>query len=103
MSNKAKDIDIKNCIYYFFSYIINIKKFDSNNVKIVEKSYKNFLSYYIGYVTIKDSKYVKFSSVNPLHLIFNKVNEGLMELKKINGNKYLMLVPINGRKEKIKK
>ena len=33
MSNKFKDIDIKNHTYYFFHDIINIKKFDSNNIK----------------------------------------------------------------------
>ena len=56
MSNRVKDIDIKNRTYYFFNDIINIKNFDPNNIKIDEKSYKNILIYYIGYVTIKDSK-----------------------------------------------
>ena len=46
-----------------------------------------------------DSKYVKIYSVNPLYFIFNKVN-GYFE--KINGNKYLTLVPTNESKEKIK-
>ena len=72
MSNKVKDI--KKRTYYFFNDIINIKKFDPNNIKIDEKSYKNILIYYIGYVTIKDLKYVKIYSVNHLYLIFNKVN-----------------------------
>ena len=54
MSNKVKDIDIKNRTYYFFNDIINIKNFDSNNIEIDEKSYKNILIYYIGYVMIKD-------------------------------------------------
>ena len=49
---------------------------------------------------IKDSKYIKINSVNPLYLIFSKVN-GYFE--EINGNKYLTLVPINENKEKIKK
>ena len=49
---------------------------------------------------IKDSKYVKIYRVNPLYLIFCKVN-GYFE--EINGNKYFMLVPTNGSKEKIKK
>ena len=48
MSNKIKDIDIKNRIYYFFNDIINIKNFNPNNIKIDEKSYKNILIYYIG-------------------------------------------------------
>ena len=38
--------------------------------------------------------------VNPLYLIFNKVNGYIEE---INGNKYLTLVSTNKNKEKIKK
>ena len=71
MSNKVKHMEIKNRTYHFFDDIINIKNFDPNNIKIDEKSYKNILIYNIGYVTIKDSKYVKINSVNPLYLIFN--------------------------------
>ena len=96
----VKDINNKNRTYYFFDDIINIKDFDPNNIKIDEKSYKHILIYYIGYVTIKHWKYVKVNSVNPLYLIFNKVN-GYFE--EINGNKYLTLVPTNESKEKIKK
>ena len=33
MSNKVKDIDIKNRTYYAFNDIINIKNFNSNNIK----------------------------------------------------------------------
>ena len=51
-----------------------LKKFDQNNTKLDEKSYKNILIYYIGYVTIKDVKYVKINSVNSLYLIFSKGN-----------------------------
>ena len=54
MSNKVKDIDIKNHTHYFFNDIINIKDFDPNNIKINGKSYKNIFIYYIGYVTIKE-------------------------------------------------
>ena len=100
MSNKVKEIDIKNQTYYFFDDIINIKSFNPNNIKIDEKSYKNIFIYSIGYVTIKDLKYIKFNSVNPLYLIFNKVN-GYFE--EINRNKYLTLIPTNGNKEKLKK
>ena len=57
-------------------------------------------SYLTEYVTIKDSKYVKINSVNPLCLIFSKVN-GYFE--EINKNKYLALVPTNISKEIIKK
>ena len=60
--------------------------FDPNNIKIDKKSYKITLIYYIGYVMIKDSKYVKITYL--LHLIFNKVNEYFEE---IDENKYLTL------------
>ena len=63
-----------------------------------EKSYKNILIYYNGYVMIKDSKKVKINSVNLLYFTFNKVN-GYFE--EINENKYLTLVPTNEKKEKI--
>ena len=49
---------------------------------------------------IKDSKYVKINSVNPLYLIFGKAN-GYFE--EINKNKYLTLVRTNESKEIIKK
>ena len=43
MSNKMKDINIKNDIHYFFDDIINIKIFDPNNTILDEKLYKNIL------------------------------------------------------------
>ena len=98
MRNKGKHIDTKNHKYYFFDDIIYIKKFDLNNIKRAEILYKDILIYHIGYVTIKDSKYVKINSVNPLYLSFNKVNG---YFKEINENKYLTLVSTNGSKEKI--
>ena len=54
MSNTVKDINIKKHTYYFSNDIVNIKDFDSNNIKIDEKSYENILIYYMAYVTIKD-------------------------------------------------
>ena len=33
----AKQIDIKNRTYYFYNDVINIKKFDSNLIKIYKK------------------------------------------------------------------
>ena len=97
MSKKVKDINVKNQPYYFFGDIIIIKNFDSNNIKKDKSSYKNIIFHYIGYVTIKDLKYITINSVNPLYLIFNKVN-GYFE--ETNGNKYLTLVPTNESKEK---
>ena len=89
---------LRNGKCYFFNDIINIKNFDSNNIKIDEKPYKNILIYYIGYVSSK--KYVNIYSVNPLYLIFRYIN---VYFEEINKNKYLMVVPTNESKEKIKK
>ena len=94
----VKDINIKNQTYYFFYDIIYIENFDPKNIKIDEKSYKNILIYYIEYVMIK--KDLKNVSVNPLYIIFGKIN-GYFE--DINGDKYLMLLSTNESKEKIKK
>ena len=99
MSNKVKDIDIKNRTLCFFSDIINIENVDPNSMKIDEKSCKTILIYYIAYVTVKDLKYLIMNSVNLLYLTFNKEN-GYFE--EFNGNKHLMLVPTTGNKEKIK-
>ena len=66
MSNKVKDIDTKNRTCCFFNDIINVKSFDPNNIKIDEKSCKNILIYYNGYITIKDFRYVKINSVDTL-------------------------------------
>ena len=54
MSNKAKDINIKNRTYYFFNNIINIENFDPSNIKIDEKSYKNFV--YLSYLICNNKR-----------------------------------------------
>ena len=94
----VKDINTKNHTYYFFDDIINIKDFDTNNIKTDKDSYENILIYYTGYFTIK--KQLKIHSVSPLYLIFGNVN-GYFE--GINRKKYLTLVPTNESKEKLKK
>ena len=71
---RKKIRDIKSHTYYIFNDIINVKDFDPNNIKIDKKSYKNILVYYIGYVTIEDSKYIKINN--------NKVNEYFEEINK---------------------
>ena len=82
MNNKVKVMDIKNHTHYIFNDTININNYDLNNIKIDEKSYKNILIYYIGYVIIKDSKYVKINRLSPLYHIFSKVNEYFEEINK---------------------
>ena len=54
-----KEIDIKYGTYYFIDNMINVRDFDSNLLKIDKKSYKSIGIYYIGYITMKNSDYVK--------------------------------------------
>ena len=78
MSNKIKDVYIKNERHYFYEKIININIFDPNNINI-----KKYI-YNIEYVTIKDSKYAKINRVSLLYLIFNKMNGYFQEINKNN-------------------
>ena len=95
-----KEINIKNRTYYFFDDMINIKYFHSILLKIDKKLYKNIDIYHIGYITVKDSDYVKINSVNPLYLIMNEVDG---YFKETNGSKYLTLVSTDKNKEVLTK
>ena len=95
MSNKDKDVDIKNRTYYFFNDIINIKNFDPNNIRVDETSYKNIPIYYIRYVMINDSKKVKINSANPLYFFSAKWIDTLKKLIKISIWRYLLLMRKN--------
>ena len=80
----VKQIGIKNRTYYFYNDMINIKKFDSNLLKIDKKSYKDIGIYNIGYITVKKTDdYGNIYSVNPLHLIVDHVS-GYIEEKEVN-------------------
>ena len=72
---KINQINIKNQTYYYFDDMIDIKKFQSNLLKIDKKSHRDFDIYCIGYITIKKfdnlSDYKNIHSVNPLYLIIN--------------------------------
>ena len=76
MSSKVKDISVKNHTYYFFDDTSNIKFFDPS--KALQK--KSYLLHWI--CDVKDSKYVKINSVNPLYLIFSKKNGYFEEINK---------------------
>ena len=82
--------------YILLDDINYIKFFEANKIKVDEKSYENILIYYIGYVTYKNSKYVKINSVIPLYLISSKSNGYFEEIDK---NKYLTLVTTNESKK----
>ena len=97
----VKQIDIKNRTYYFYNDMINIKKFDSNLLKIDKKSYKDISIYNIGYITIKKiDDYENIYSVNPLYLTIAHAS-GYIEEKGVN--KYLVFDSTDENKELIKK
>ena len=84
----VKQIDIKHRTYYFYNDMINIRKFDSNLLKIDKKSYKDIGIYNIGYITIKKiNDYENIYSLNPLYLIIDHTS-GYIEEKEMN--KYLV-------------
>ena len=76
--------------------MINITNFDPNLLKIDKKLQKNIDIYYIGYIIMKNSDYVKINGVNPLYLIIDEV-DGHFEIK--CGNKYLILDSTEKRKK----
>ena len=80
--------------------MIHIKDSEPNLLKIVKKAYKNIDIFYIGYITMKDYKYVNINSVNPLYLIINEA-DGSIECS--NGNKYLAFASTNKNKELLRK
>ena len=82
-----KEINIKNRTYYFYNDIIDIKTFDSNNLKLDKKTYKDLDIYNIGYVTIKKIGHgYDIKSVNPLYLLIDNASR---YPKEINKDKYL--------------
>ena len=90
----VKGLNIKNRTY-FFDDMIDIRKFESNLLKIDKKSHRDFDIYYIGYLTVKkfnncsdDCDYENIRSVNPLYLIFQSATG---YFKEQNGEKYLIL------------
>ena len=76
--NCIKKINIKNCTYYLFDEMINIKNFDPDQIKIDNK----YIIIY--YITIKNLSYVKINSVTPLYFIIDKVDGYIEKAMEIN-------------------
>ena len=99
ISNKSKDIDIKNRTYYFFNDI----KIE-NKMQIILKQMKSdtkiFLFTILDMSQSKIRNTQKIYGVNPLYLILSKVNKYFEEINECN---YLALGPTIKIKEKIKK
>ena len=99
---KAKQIEIKNRTYYFYSDKISLKSFDSDLLKIGKKHYKGIDIYYIGYIRIKKIDDCENTyGVNLLYLLVNHANDYLEEK---NRNKYLIFDDsVTGNKALLKK
>ena len=98
---KIRQINFKNRTYYFYNDIIDLKKFESNLLKIDKTLYKNIGIYNIGYITIKKiDDCENIYSVNPLYLLVNHAN-GYIEEKGVN--KYLIFDSTDENKELLKK
>ena len=96
-----KEINIKNRTCYFYNDIIDIKTFDSNNLKLEKKTYKDLDTYNIGYVTIKRISHgYDVNSVNPLYL---RIDNASGYIKKINKDKYLVFYYTDKNKELLKR
>ena len=77
----VQKIDIKIRTYYFYNDMIDIKKCDSNLLKIDEKSYKDIGIYNIGYITIKRiDDYENIYSVNPLSIMPTDILKNKMKI-----------------------
>ena len=77
--------------YYFYRDLINIKNFNSNNLKLDKKGVLGNDVYYIGYITKKLQWNV--SRVSPLYLMINKIKGHFEE---VDRNKYLIISSENG-------
>ena len=92
-----KEINIKNWTCYFYNDIIDLRTFDSNNLKLDKKTYKNLDIFNIGYVTIKIiGDCYNVNGVNPLYL---RINNAGGYIKKINKGKYLIFDDTDKNKE----
>ena len=97
---KVRQINIENRTYYFYNDIIDLKKIESNMLKIDKKSYKNIGIYNTGYVTVKKvDDCENIYSVNPLNILVNHAS-GYIEEE--NENKYLVFDSTNENKELLK-
>ena len=87
----VRQLTIEGRTYHFYNDLINIKNFNSNNLKLDKKSVLGNDVYYIGYITKKPQWNV--NSVNPRYLMINKIKG---HFEKVDGDKYLIISSENG-------
>ena len=96
-----KEIHIKDRTYYFYDDIIDTKTFDSNNLKLDKKTYKDLDIFNIGYVTIKKiADCYDVNSVNPLYLCIDNASG---YIKEDWTHKYLIFDSTDENKELLKR
>ena len=81
-----RQLNIEGRTYYIYNDLINIKNFNSNNLKLDKKSILGNDVYDIGYITKKPQWNV--DSVNPLYLMIDKIKGHFEEL---DGGKYVTI------------
>ena len=87
-----RQLNIKGRTYYFYNDLINIKNFNSNNLKLDKKSVLGNDVYYIGYITKKNPQW-NVNGVNPLYLMINRIKGHFEE---VDEDKYLIISSENG-------
>ena len=96
-----KEINIKNQTYYFYNDIIDIKTFDSNNLKLDKKTYKDLDIYNIGYATIK--KIGDCYDVNSVNLLYLRIDNARGYIEEKPSNKCLIFDSTDENKEILKR
>ena len=86
-----RQLNIEGRTYYFYNDLINIKNFNSNNLKLDKKNVLGNGVYSIGYITKKPQWNV--NTVNPLYLMSNRIKGHFEE---VDGDKYLITSSENG-------
>ena len=94
------EINIKERTCYFYNDII-IETFDSKNLKLDKKTYKDLDIYNIGYVTIKRiGDCYDVNSVNPLYL---RIDNASGYIKEDSTHKYLIFDSTDENEELLKR
>ena len=78
----TRQLNTKNRSYYFYNDLVNILNFEANNLKLDIKNSLGLDIFYIGYVDKKPEWNV--NSVNPSHLMINRVYGSVSEKMVIN-------------------
>ena len=94
-----KEINIKNRTYYFYNDI-DIETFDSKNLKLDKKTYKDLDIYNIGYVTIK--KIGHGSDVNSVNSFYLRIDNASGYIKEDRTDRYLIFDSTDKNKDLLK-